>query len=185
VKVAVRVRWRNAAGSIAVLVLIAVIAYGLPAIDRLLPAEQRIEPGQRIEIGYNVSVLPPDGARLDVAQTRPRQGILTLRIRDVTLWLRASDYSGTLGDALSQLQEEMERRSDVRVSLSTDWITTGQGIRGLRGTYTASGRRGHYAVFVAYGRRVDVLTRGQRLNSKVSWEDIEGCIQSIFFGSGM
>jgi hypothetical protein len=54
-----------------VLAVVAGIALGLPALDRMLPNQRAVAPGVAYPITDAITIVPPYGARLDVRQTRP------------------------------------------------------------------------------------------------------------------
>jgi hypothetical protein len=151
---------RNTAGSLGVLVTLAVIAIGLPAIDRALPAERPVPPHQPYEVGGGVTLMPPPDALLDVTRTRPsaRQGTALFVIGPVRYVIVVAPFDGDLDGAVGRLRRKV-LNADGRLDAGLA-TTTGSGLPGQEGGYSTPDRIGRYAVFLAPGVSIEVTVSG-------------------------
>ena len=106
----------NALASLAVVALVAVVALGLPLLDRSLSASRTVAAGVRIAVGGGVSVVPPPGATLDVSRTRPgdRRGTTLFVLGPIRYAVVVAPYSGTLAEATTRLREQIGGRPATR-----------------------------------------------------------------------
>ena len=152
-------------GAVGVVGVLAGLAYGLPAIDRALPAERPVPPGP-YEIGADVTVIPPPGAVLDVSGTRPGEadGRVLFRIGPVRYAIVVRPFDGTLEAAATSLRGRITATTGYQVTGSQLGIATGDGLAGLQGGYAGPGQGGRYAVFVADGHTIEVTVTGTELD---------------------
>ena len=69
---------RNAAAAAAVLLGLGALVAVPAAIQAALPDERPLPAGERLDVGYGVSVRPPAGARLRLNDSRPGAGEVVL-----------------------------------------------------------------------------------------------------------
>jgi hypothetical protein len=154
---------RPALGVVAVL---AGLAYGLPAIDRALPAERPVTPGQPYTICADVTVIPPRGAVLDVSGTRQgdADGSVLFRIGPVRYSIVVRPFGGTLEAAAISLRRRITTTSGYQITGGQLDIETSQNLAGLQGGYAGPGQGGRYAVFLAGGHTIEVTVTGTELD---------------------
>ncbi|HWH00684.1 MAG TPA: hypothetical protein VNV66_15510 [Pilimelia sp.] len=152
----------NLIASLAVLVAAALLAFGLPALDRALPAERPVEADQRYEVGAGVSVLPPAGALLDVTRTRPREdrGTALFVLGGVRYAIVVEPFDGTLPAAAERLRQKITAGRGYQVAGVERPAVTATGLAGIRGGYTAPRRAGRYSVFLVDGLVIEVTVSG-------------------------
>jgi hypothetical protein len=148
--------------ALAVALILAVLAFGLPALDRAVPAERTVESGRPYLVGAGVTVVPPDGATLDVTGTRPGadRGTVLFRIDRVRYAIEVEPFDGDLTAAAVRLRQRITGTSGHQVTGTQLAVSTAGGLAGLQGGYTAGDRDGRYAVFVANGLTIEVMVSG-------------------------
>lgn len=153
-------------GALGVVAVLAGLAYGLPAVDRALPAERPVVPGVPYEIGADVSVVPPRGAVLDVSGTRQgdADGRVLFRIGPVRYSILVRPFDGTLDAAATSLRRRITATAGYQITGGQLGIMTGQNLAGLQGGYAGPGQGGRYAVFLAGGRTIEVTVTGAELD---------------------
>jgi hypothetical protein len=111
-------------------------------------------------------VVPPRGAVLDVTGTRPgdREATALFRLGPIRYAIAVRPYDGTLATAAARLRQRITGTPGYQVTGEQFAVATGSGITGLQGGYTAPGRGGRYAVFVAAGRIIEVTVSGSDLD---------------------
>jgi len=141
----------NLAGSLAVLGVAGALAFGLPAVDRAVPAGQPLPAGQRYAVGGGVSLTPPPGALLDVTKTRPRadRGSALFLLGPVRYAVVVEPFTGTLAEAEERLRRKITSARGYQATGRERTVTTAAGLVGVQGGYTAPGRVGRYSVFLA------------------------------------
>jgi hypothetical protein len=176
---------RNAWGSLAVLAAVAVIAFGLPLIDRALPSARALAVGRPYEVGAHVTVVPPGGASVDVTGTRPGadRGTALFLIGGVRLVVVVSPYTGTLTAAATRLGAKITHSTGFQVAQAGQQIRSAQGVAGLRGGYSSPGRLGEYAVFVSGNRSVELTASGQQGELRSQEAAVTASVQSVQFGA--
>jgi len=156
----------NLLGALSLVAALAGIAFGLPAFDRALPAERPVPADRPYVIGGGVTVVPPPGARIDVTETRPTHdaGTVLFRIGPVRYLITVRPFDGNLPAAANRLRQRITGTSGYQVTGTELTVATATGLAGLQGGYTAPGRGGRYAVFVADGRTIEVTVSGADLD---------------------
>jgi hypothetical protein len=156
----------NLLGALAVVAVLAVLAFGLPAVDRALPAERPIRADRPYLIGGGVTVMPPGGAVLDVTGTRPgdEEGRVLFRLGPVRYSIVVRPFEGSLEAAATSLRRRITDTSGYQVTGAQLGIATADGLAGLQGGYAGPGRGGRYAVFVTNGHTIEVTVSGADLD---------------------
>ena len=168
-------------GALGLVAALAGLAFGLPAVDRSLPADRAIPAGRPYVIGAGVTVVPPPGAVLDVTGTRPgdREGRVLFRIGPVRYAIAVRPFDGTLDMAAARLRQRITGTPGYQVTGGQLAIATGSGVTGLQGGYTAPGRGGRYAVFVADSRTVEVTVSGSEMDLGRTLPAIEASTRTL------
>jgi hypothetical protein len=176
---------RNAWGSLAVLAAVAVIAFGLPLLDRALPSAQTLPEGRPYDVGASISVVPPGGARVDVTGTRPGpdRGTALFLVGGVRLLVVVSPYQGSLPAAADRLAAKITHSTGFQVARAGQPIRSSQGVSGLLGGYASPGRLGEYAVFVAGDRSVELTASGPENELRANAPALAASVQSVLFGA--
>ena len=164
---------------------VAALAFGLPALDRSLPADRPVRSDQPYAIGAGVTVVPPPGAVLDVTGTRPgdREGSVLFRLGPVRYAIAVQPFDGTLTMAATRLRQRITGTPGYQVTGGQLQVATGSGITGLQGGYTAPGRGGRYAVFLAGGRTIEVTISGSEMDLGRTLPAIEASTRTLRAGS--
>jgi hypothetical protein len=176
---------RNAWGSLAVMAAVAAIAFGLPLLDRGLPAARNLLQGHPYDIGANVTVVPPGGARVDVTGTRPGpdHGTALFQVNGVRLVVVVSPYRGTLPEAATRLAAKITRSTGFQVARAGQPIRSAQGVSGLSGGYSSPGRLGRYAVYVSGKHSVELTASGPEGELRAQAPALIATVQSVRFGA--
>jgi hypothetical protein len=171
----------NLLGALGVVTVLAVLAFGLPAIDHTLPAERPIRHDQPYLIGGGVSVLPPRAAVIDVTGTRPGtdEGTVLFRLGPVRYSIVVRRFDGTLDAAAMRLRQRITDTSGYQVTGNQLTIATAGGLAGVQGGYTAPGRGGRYSVFVAHGHTIEITVSGADLDLGRSLPAIEASTRTL------
>jgi hypothetical protein len=174
---------RNGLGSLTVLGIIVAISVGLPAVDRALPARRPVAADQPYQVGAGVSVVPPPGAQMDVTQTRPgtSRGTAVFMIKSVRYVIVVTPYQDNLQQAAERLRQKITSTRGYQVAGAEFLATTGSGLVGLQGGYTAPGRNGRYAVFVVEGLAIQLTASGADPELRDALDEIQASIDSISY----
>jgi hypothetical protein len=148
--------------ALAVALILAVLAFGLPALDRAVPAERTVASGRPYLVGAGVTVVPPAGATLDVTGTRPGtdRGTALFRIDRVRYAIEVKPFDGDLTAAAVRLRQRITGTSGHQITGTQLAVSTAGGLAGVQGGYTAGDRDGRYAVFVANELTIEVMVSG-------------------------
>ena len=176
---------RNAWGSLAVMAAVAVIAFGLPLIDRALPAARDLAQGHPYTVGGNVTVEPPGGSRVDVTGTRPGldRGTALFLDAGVRLVVVVSPYRDSLPAAANRLAAKITHSTGFQVARAGQPIRSVQGVSGLRGGYSSPGRLGEYAVYVSGNRSVELTASGPETDLRAQAAALNAAVRSVRFGA--
>ncbi len=171
----------NALGSVTILGILAIVAIGLPAWDRSLPAGRHLPAGRPYRVGAGVSVIPPTDAVLDVTRTRPTpaRGSALFLVGAIRYAVVAEPFDGSLSDATRKLRNKITSTRGYQVTGGDDPVSTVGGIPGRKGGYASSGRDGWYAVYLADGISVEVTVSGTQPVLRERMPDIERSMASI------
>ncbi|GGN26183.1 hypothetical protein FHR83_007327 [Actinoplanes campanulatus] len=142
--------------------ILAVLAFGLPALDRAVPAERPVAAGEPYRVAAGVTIVPPDGASLDATGTRPgaERGTALFRLGRVQYAIGVEPFKGDLTAAAVRLRQRITGTSGNQVTGTHLTVSTAGGLAGVEGGYTAGDRDGRYAVFVADGLIIEVMVSG-------------------------
>jgi hypothetical protein len=175
---------RNALASLAVLAVVGLIAFGIPLFNRTLPADRPVAGGRPFDVGGGVSVVPPAGATVDVTGTRPASdwGTALFLVTGVRLVVVVTPYLGTLDGARSRLSGKITKSTGAQVATTDEAVRTAQGVDGRLGAYTAPGRLGTFAVFVAREVSVEVTASGPDAVLRARSAAVRASIRSVTFG---
>ena len=156
----------NLFGALSLVLALAGLAVGLPALDRTLPADRPVPSDRPYVVGGGVTVVPPPGSRIDLTQTRPADdaGTVLFRLGPVRYLIIVRRFEGDLATAANRLRQRITGTAGYQVTGTELTVATGSGLAGLQGGYTAPGRGGRYAVFVADGRTIEVTVSGADLD---------------------
>lgn len=171
----------NLLGAFGVVATLAGLAFGLPAIDRALPAERPVRADEPYPVGAGVTVVPPAGSTLDVTGTRPGDstGTALFRVGAVQYNIAVRPFEGDLATAAARLRKRITGTPGYQVTGTQLEVYTAGGLAGLQGGYTAPGRGGRYAVFVTAGRTIEVTISGVDLDLARSLPQIEASTRTL------
>ncbi|WP_412541001.1 hypothetical protein R8Z50_35410 [Longispora sp. K20-0274] len=160
--------------------MLAALLFGLPAVNRALPAERSLPAGQELAIGYGVTITPPVGARVDVTRTLPNRGVLALVLHGLDFRAEAKTTSDGVDGLAGRLRTRVQNQRGVQVTGDAREVHTDAGVRGLRGTFSSTGRDGIYAAYVANGIGVQITVSGTALAEQVG--AVEQSLAGLRFG---
>jgi hypothetical protein len=171
----------NLLGALGVVAVLGGLAFGLPAVDRAMPAERPVRHDKPYLIGGGVTVLPPRDAVLDVTGTRPgdNEGTVLFRLGPVRYSIVVRPFDGTLDAAATRLRQRITDTSGYQVTGSQLTIATAEGLAGIQGGYTAPGRGGRYSVFVANGHTIEITVSGADLDLGRTLPAIEASTRTL------
>jgi hypothetical protein len=159
--VALRRQLVNLAAALTMIGTLGGLAFGLPAVDRALPAE-RPAPTGPYPIGAGVTVVPPAGAAVDVTRTRPgaHGGAALFVIGPVRYAVVVEPGGGSLDGAADRLRHKLAANPGYRLAGTDTPAVTSSGVAGRQGSYTSPGRDGRWTVFDAGGLAIEVTVSG-------------------------
>jgi hypothetical protein len=171
----------NLLGALGVVGTLAGLAFGLPALDRALPSQRAVSADQPYPIGAGVTVVPPAGATVDLTGTRPgdQEGKALFRLGPVQYAIAVRPFDGSLVMAAESLRKRITGTAGFQVTGTQLAVSTTAGVQGLQGGYTAPGRSGRYAVFVATGLTIEVTISGADLDLGRSLPAIEASTRTL------
>lgn len=171
----------NLLGALGVVVTLAGLAFGLPALDRALPSQRPVSSDEPYPVGAGVTVVPPVGATVDLTGTRPgdQEGKALFRLGPVQYAIEVRPFEGDLGSAASRLRKRIMGTAGYQVTGTQFGVSTAGGLAGLQGGYTAPGRGGRYVVFVVDGLTIEVTISGADLDLGRSLPAIEASTRTI------
>ncbi|XVV12919.1 hypothetical protein ACQP2X_00740 [Actinoplanes sp. CA-131856] len=171
----------NLVGAVGVVATLAGLAYGLPALDRSLPAQRAVSSDEPYQVGAGVSVVPPAGATIDVTETRPgeNEGTALFRLGPVRYAIAVRPFRGDLHAAASRLRKRITNTAGYQVTGAQLAVSTAGGLAGVQGGYTAPGRGGRYAVFVGDGLTIEVTISGNDLDLGRTLPQIEASTRTL------
>jgi hypothetical protein len=177
---------RDALGSLAVVGVVAVIAFGLPFLDRHLPDTRPMSAGVPYQVGGGVTVEPPAGALLDVTKTRPEsnRGTVLFTVGGVRVAVVVTPYRGDLDGATNRLRNKIMRVGAGQIINGDAPISARGGVVGRQGTYTGQDRVGTYTVFIAGGRSAEVTASGSNDDLTRLASDFDAMVRTLTFRSG-
>lgn len=171
----------NLLGSLSVVLAVGGLAFGLPAVDRAIPAQRPVVSGQAYLVGGGVTLLPPPGAELDVTRTRRAtdRGTALFLLGAVRYAIVVAPFAGGLPEAAARLRAKITDTRGYQVTGGEAEVSTDTGLAGLQGGYSAPGRGGRYAVFLAAGLAIEVTASGANLELGQALGTIEASTRSI------
>jgi hypothetical protein len=159
---ALRRQLTNLVAALTMLAILAGLAFGLPAVDASIAAERPVEAGRPFAVGGGVTVVPPDGATVDLTRTRPaaRRGSAVLLVGPVRYAISVHPFRGTLDEATARLRRTVTGDAGYQVTGTEITVATDSGLTGRQGSWTAPGHSGRYAVYLVDGLAIDVAVTG-------------------------
>jgi hypothetical protein len=172
---------QNLLGALGVVVVLAALALGLPLVDRALPAERPVSSDEPYPVGGGVTVVPPDGATVDLTGTRPGDdaGTALFRLGTVRYAIAVRPFDGDLSTAAARLRKRITGTAGYQVTGAQLAVDTADGLAGIQGGYSAPGRGGRYVVFVAGGRTIEVTISGGELDLGRALPQIEASTRTL------
>ncbi len=103
----------NLLGALGVVATLAALVFGLPAVDRALPAERAVSSTDPYPVGAGITVIPPVGATLDVTGTRPGddEGTVLFHVGAVRYAIVVRPFTGDLESAAARLRQRITSTS--------------------------------------------------------------------------
>lgn len=166
--------------------ILAGLAFGLPRLDRAVPADRPVAADEPYEVGAGVTIVPPSRASLDLTGTRPgrERGSALFRLGRVQYAITVQPFDGDLTAAAVRLRQRITGTSDYRVTGTQLAVSTAGGLAGIQGGYTAGDHGGRYAVFVAHGFTIEVTVTGEDQDLEWTRPGIDTSIRTLRFEGG-
>jgi hypothetical protein len=123
--------WRNALAAIGVFAGLGALVLVPAVVDAALPDEGPLPAGDRLDVGYGVTLRPPPGARLDLNVSRPGTGDVELLVGDLRLRVTAVELRGHPADFIAHARRKFARDEGLRAGPPTS-VRTGSGVSGQR-----------------------------------------------------
>jgi hypothetical protein len=171
----------NLLGALGLVATLAGLAIGLPILDGSLPADRPVRTDEPYPVGGGVTVVLPRDAVLDVTGTRPGDdgGTALFRIGPVRYAIAVQRFDGTLTAAANRMRQRITGTPGYQVTGGQLSVTTGSGLTGLQGGYSAPGRGGRYTVFLAGELTIEVTVSGSELDLGRTLPAIEASTQTL------
>lgn len=175
--------WGNLAGALSVLGALLTVVFGLPALDRAVPADRALASAQRREVAAGVTVVPPVGAFIAKAsKSESGNGSVLFLVGPARYVIAVSPFDGDLTAANDKLKTRIQAMRGYQVTAGEQPLVTKGGITGVAGTFTAPGRVGRYAAFVVPGHIVEVTITGSEADLAPALKRIDESVASISYG---
>lgn len=143
---------RNAVAAVAVLLGLGALVAVPAVIQAALPDVGPLPAGDRLDVGFGVSVAPPPGARLELATSRPGAGEVVLLVDGLSVRLTAVAVPRRPAGFVAHTRRKFSRDDGLAAGAPAR-ARTSAGVVGERGDLRPedgrSGDPGCYAVFVA------------------------------------
>jgi hypothetical protein len=189
---------RTIAPALAVLVLVVLMAVGLPTLDESVEYDDPIVAGDVMDLvgGKLVFVPAPgwnrvDGSLVGEGTAESVGSASTVAIEDVSVSITTGQFDGTPDELLDQINEVNEALQDPRGLGSADPrqpITSASGLTGVAETFTGLDERGIAAAFVVdvdgTSVGVEVVVRGSVETMDDHLEEIARMLDSMSLTSG-
>jgi hypothetical protein len=132
-------------------------------------------------VGGGFTVNPPPGSFVDVTRTRPGadRGTALFLIGPVRYAVSVGPAEGDLAAAATRLRQRVTGTAGYQVTGPEQAITTSAGMNGLQGGYTAPGRAGRYAVFLAGGSVAEVTVRAETVDLGQALAAVDATTRSL------
>ncbi|HEY8092978.1 MAG TPA: hypothetical protein VID93_04325 [Acidimicrobiales bacterium] len=169
-------------GTIAVAAVVAVIALGLPLLNRLVSADQPVEPGTAIDVGRGVAFTAVDGWSIDAEQTDAQRDIVVLHKGPLALLFEARASDRSLPEEYDRLAEEIRSGAGVQLFNGATAFTTDGGLTGMGGSYSSPESEGRFAVLQAGDTVVRLLAKGPPDAMAADLGDVEQMVQTLRIG---
>jgi hypothetical protein len=177
--------------AVGVLVLAAVWAVVAPAVDRIVPEDQRVEAGQVFGAGNGVTVAPPTGwhveAGIPVSAAPPTQSApdgVEVTSGGTTVHVITARWGGTLRELLDRGTEILEDSEDGgwHVTGGEGPVRTMVGVTGIAAEWRSSERTGRVVAFLWDGVGVQIVIATSFEERLGHEEEIEAMVASTSFG---
>lgn len=156
------VRRTDVVSSLAVVVFLAAVGLGLPALNRSVSGLRPLVAGVPYQVGAGVSVVPLAGARVDAGITRPGRdgGRATFFHGRVRMQVVVRPFTRSLPEATAGLREKISRTPGVHLVAEDTPVAVANGVSPDRGRYVGPGVVGRYRAAVCAGVAVELTVRG-------------------------
>lgn len=175
--------WLNLAGAGSVLAALLTVVFGLPALERAVPAQRAVATAHRHEIAAGVTVIPPAGALIAKrSRTGPGEGSVLFLIGPARFVIAVEPFEGDLQAASGKLRTKIQSMRGYQITAGEAPLVTLSGLSGLAGSFTAPGRIGRFAAFIAPGHIIEVTINGSEGGLQQSLMLIDQSIASLSYG---
>jgi len=173
----------NVAGCAAVLAAVALLSFGLPAINDAIPPTRPVSASGPYGIGLNVSVKPPTQTVVDSRGTVPAANRVLFVRNGVQYRLEAEQFSGDLAALTASVRDEVaDGRGAQAIGPDIDTKTT-QGVPGMAARFEESDGGGFFAAYLSGGVGVDVFVLGTDQGVTDNADEILRSVATLRFGA--
>jgi hypothetical protein len=179
---------RTLGPAVAVLLLALLWAVVLPAIDEAVPQDREVEPGTVLDVGQDVTVVPPVGwgieSGLTVEDAVPAPPLVEVVSGATRVTVSTVTWDGTLAELLERVNEIHEDSSDPdwHVAGGQTSVTTDQGVTGISEPFQAGSRVGLVAAFLLGDVGVQFIASSSSTELGQHQREIQAMVASIRFG---
>jgi hypothetical protein len=166
-------------GAIAVALVAAAVAVGLPVLNELVSADRVLPPGSVVDVGMGVSFTAADGWSLNADETNSLRYIVLIHKGALSLEVEARSSDGSLTDEYARLAEEIRGSPGVQLFNDATTFTTDGGLTGIAGSYSGPEAEGRFAVLEAGGTVVRVVARGPADAMANDVDEVEQMVQTL------
>ena len=188
---------RTIAPAFGVAVLALFWAIVVPAIDRAIPEDRKVEAGQVFGAGNGVTVTPPAGWNVEAGlpttvqpPSRPAPEGVVVTSGGTSVSVGSVEWDGTQRELLDRVNEIQEDTEDGgwHVTGGRGSVTTDDGVTGVAEEWQSSERTGRVIAFLQAGVGVQVVISSSYTDRAAHHDEIDAMVASITFtgssGSG-
>ena len=165
----------------------------LPAVDRAVPNDRRVESGETFGAGNGVTVAPPTGWNVDAgvptsegSPDQPAPDGVVVTSGGTTVSVTTAVWDGTLRELLARVNEIQEDTEDGgwHVTGGRGSVTTSDGVTGIGEEWRSTERTGRVVAFLHAGVGVQVVIGSSYTERAVHGDEIDAMVASITFTDG-
>jgi hypothetical protein len=166
-------------GTIAVALVVAVVAIGLPLLNDLVSADRPLPAGSTVEVGRGVTFTAAGGWTLDAEGTSTRADRVALAQGPLSYVVEAAPATRSLPEEYERLAAEIRDSSGAQLFNGPGSVTTDDGLVGIVGSYGGPTSEGLFGVFQAGATVVRVLAKGPPEAMAAGLDDVVFMVRTL------
>ena len=177
------------APAVAVLVLLIVCVWALPALDDGIARDNPAAPGDVVRLGDVVTFVPEPGWNIVSGERQGRPGLAgeyatsaVVTRAGVVVQIRTDTFAGTPAELLDRIRDtggKLRGSAGFHVTDDASAVGTRTGLRGVAARFTGSTGNGLVAAFVVGGQGVEVVVSGPDTAGAAIAAQVAAMIQSL------